>query len=109
MVASQQQSAQNSSVNNARAGIEGRLKDDIWHECCLCCSKIRKTLLSEMQGHISELCRDQLCSKFIQVQLSRCLSTESDVIDAFYEEICMDEDKLFSVETAPQSSNQDEI
>ena len=51
-----------------------------------------------MFGHVSELCRDQLCSKFIQVQLSRCQSTEAAVIDAFYEEICLDEERLFQME-----------
>jgi len=47
-----------------------------------------------MTGSVSELCKDQLCSKFIQVQLSRCSSTEAAVIDKFYEEICLDEENL---------------
>ena len=47
-----------STTNCARACIEGRIKDDIWHECCACCSQVRNTLLSEMQGIASELCRD---------------------------------------------------
>ena len=62
--------------SRALAGGDGRLKDDIWHECCACCSQFRSTILHEMRGYASELCREQLCSKFIQVQLSRCLTTE---------------------------------
>ena len=68
--------------------------------------------MREMFGHVSELCRDQLCSKFIQVQLSRCQSTEAAVIDAFYEEICRDEEKLFKIEmnlTPESEADQDAL
>jgi len=64
-----------------------------------------------MQGIASELCRDQLCSKFIQVQLSRCPQTEPALIDFFFKEIIRDEEILLESENsaaAEQSKTQPE-
>ena len=66
---------------------------------------MRNTLLSEMQGIASELCRDQLCSKFIQVQLSRCPSTDPAIIDFFFREIIKDEEALLEQELENQKKN----
>ena len=63
--------------------------------------------MKSMLGNVSELCQDQLCSKFIQVQLSRCKSTDAEVIDSFFEEICRDEEiLLINYEVAMKAEDQ---
>ena len=61
-----------------------------------------------MRGYASEFCRDQLSSKFVQVQLSKCKATTKVTIEGFLREICDDEENLLlqsSSSKKPEKAN----